>query len=144
MENSKYNLCMKRVPSKILAELNSQLFGLGKALDLVKSLSPTLDSAVDTVDPNEFVLLDVTASVCGTSPKNAYLSVEMIMKGREATPLWAAFALPNSKSKNDGNVNKDFSDVHPYVKKVICDYWRSIATTLTLRGKDLSIEESRK
>lgn len=149
MENNKYGLCMKQVSPKILADLNRKIFELGSALDPVKSLDSEVAlrlNAVDSgkFDPNNFVLLDATAAVLGDHFDEGYLGVEMIMKGLEATPLYVSLNLPGSKSKNDGRVNKDFSDVHPYVKKVICDYWRSIADTLAFRGSGLSIEESKR
>lgn len=144
MKDNNYNLSMKPTSSKILTDLNTQLFNLGNSLALVKSLSPSLDSAVDTVDPNEFVLLDVTASVNGTSAEDASLDVEMVMKGREMSPLFASYSLPGSTGEKSSGINKEFVDIHPYVRKVISDYWQSIAKTLVFKGRGLSVEESQK
>lgn len=112
-------LCGPTVPKEMMTKLNSTL-------------------------PRGFLLADATAMVCGTSEADAYLSVEMVMSGLEMTPMYAIFSIPGSQSKCGGRINKNFSDVDPDVRAIICDFWRNIASSMTFKGNGLSIEESRR
>lgn len=126
----------KRSVSVMESNLKNTLCGPTISNEMMVELNGTLAGGA--------LLVDATAMVCGTSNADAYLSVEMVMSGLEMTPMYATFALPGSHSKCDGRINKNFSDVAPDVRNIICNYWRSIAATLTFRGNGLSIEESRK